>query len=103
MTKEKIFPIPSIPPQLIEAINNDQFAIFFGAGTSMMIGCSSWERLAENLIEKCFTTSKKNELQCSCITYKEREALLKMKDPKKIITICQYILQKNGLNDEFIT
>ena len=82
-TKDRIFPIPSIPLQLIEAINNDQFAIFFGAGTSMMIGCSSWERMAEKLIEKCFTTLKKDDSRFSCITFKEQEALLKMKDPKK--------------------
>ena len=72
-TKERIFPIPPIPPQLIEAINNEQFAIFFGAGTSMMIGCSSWERMAEKLIEKCFTTPKKDDPQYSCITFKEQE------------------------------
>jgi len=102
-TKDRIFPIPSIPLQLIEAINNDQFAIFFGAGTSMMIGCSSWERMAEKLIEKCFTTPKKDDPQYSCITFKEQEALLKMKDPKKIITICQYILHKNGSEEEFFS
>ncbi|WAC04298.1 MAG: SIR2 family protein [Methanoregula sp.] len=99
--KEKIYPNPPIPPQLIEAINNNQFAIFFGAGTSMMIGCSSWERMAEKLIERCFTTPKKDDSRSTCITYKEQEALLKMKDPKKIITICQYILHKNGSEKEF--
>jgi len=101
MSKQRIVPIPSIPPQLIEAINNDQLAIFFGAGTSMLIGCSNWEKLASDLIEKCFTTNKNGETGLTCINYKERETLSKMKDPKKIITICQYILESNGSRDEF--
>lgn len=101
MSKQGIVPIPKIRPQLIEAINNDQLAIFFGAGTSMMIGCSSWEKLASDLIEKCFITNKNGETGLTCINYKERETLSKMKDPKKIITICQYVLESNGSRDEF--
>lgn len=101
MTDEKIVPTPSLRPQIIEAINNGQFAIFFGAGISMLIGCSSWDRLAENLIEKCFTTPKNDDSSKCCITFKEKEALQKMVNPKKIITICQYILNKNGFSDEF--
>jgi hypothetical protein len=103
MTDPAIVPIPQIPPQIIEAINNNQLAIFFGAGTSMLIGCSSWGRLAENLVEKCFTTQKKGNPQVSCINFKERDALLKMQDPKKIITICQYVLQNNESDNIFYT
>jgi hypothetical protein len=95
MTDPVIVPIPRIPPQILEAINNNELAIFFGAGTSRLIGCSSWDRLAENLIEKCFTTQKKGSPTSTCINFKERDALLKMQDPKKIITICQYVLHNN--------
>jgi hypothetical protein len=101
MTKQDIVPIPQIPPQLIEAINNNQFAIFFGAGTSMLIGCGSWETLAKNLVEQCFTTPKKEKSSITCINFKEREALLRMQDPKKIITICQYVLHNNDSDGLF--
>jgi hypothetical protein len=101
MSSQKIALIPQIPLQLIDAINNDQFAIFFGSGTSQLIGCSSWDELARALIETCFTTLKKDSTTITCINYKEQDALLQMKDPKKIITICQSILLKNDKKIEF--
>lgn len=97
----KIFPIPPVPQQIIDAINNDKFAIFFGAGASIMIGCSSWNQMAKKLVEKCYRSQKKNSPERTCITYKEKEALLQMKEPKKIITICQHILEINGLKEDF--
>jgi len=103
MTPKEIIQNPKLPPQIIEAINNDKFAIFFGAGASRLIGCSSWKQLAEKLIERCYKTPKKNDTKSFCINFKEREDLLEMKDPKKIITICQHILNKNlGSDDDFI-
>jgi len=101
MTSGRIVPIPPLPPQIIESINNGQFATFFGAGVSRLIGCSSWERLAENLIEKCFITPKKDDALKCCISFKEKEVLQKMGNPKKIITICRYILVKNDYSDKF--
>lgn len=101
MTNEKIPSIPDLPPEIIEAINSKRLAIFIGAGVSAIIGCEDWRRLAENLIEKCFKTPKSANKDSKCINFRERESLLQMNDPKKIITICKYILEKNGAKKEF--
>ncbi|MFA4825765.1 MAG: SIR2 family protein [Methanoregula sp.] len=101
MTNEKIPFIPELPLEIKEAINNQNFVIFLGAGASSIIGCKDWEHLAENLVEKCFKTPKLGNIDSKCINFKERESLLQIKDPKKIITICKHILEKNEALKEF--
>lgn len=92
MANDKIIPIPKLPEQIIDAVNRDTLAIFIGAGVSRIIGCASWEKLANDLIESCFSNS--------CINFKEKETLHTY-DPKKSITICKFILTENGLESEF--
>jgi len=101
MTDERIPVIPNLPSEVKAAIDNKQLAVFIGAGASAIIGCDNWRRLAENLVEKCFETPKLDDKNQKCINYKVRESLLQINDPKKIITICKYILEKNVNRDEF--
>ena len=54
MANDKIIPIPKLPEQIIDAVNRDTLAIFIGAGVSRIIGCASWEKLANDLIESVF-------------------------------------------------
>lgn len=85
MTKE-IELIPDIQKEIIEAINQNKLVIFLGAGVSRVIGCKGWDDLATSLVDLCF--NKK------LIIFKEKEGILRLKDNKKIISICHYILKK---------
>lgn len=58
-----------------------------------MIGCKSWKEIAASLVDKCF--------ELKCINFKERESILSISDPKKIITICYNILCNKGHKDVF--
>lgn len=99
MTDKKIYKIPPLPPEILEAVNKDNLTIFIGAGVSRLVGCIGWDQLGQNLVNKCFST--KREDGSSCINYKEKETLSKNKDHKKTITICHQILKKNGFEDAF--
>ncbi len=83
---------PNIPQSILRAIEEDNLAIFIGAGVSQVIGCWSWEKLAVALIEKCYEEK--------CINYRQKQILSNYNDCKKIITICRNLLKENGrLND----
>ena len=97
---EKIELLPNVPPKIKEAVNNDKLVVFIGAGVSRLIGCESWRKLADNLIDICYKTKNKNHI-CTCINFKEKENLSQEKDHKKIITICHYILKENNLEEVF--
>ncbi len=71
-----------------------------GAGVSRIIGCESWNDLAKRLVKRCFITKKPDG--SPCISFKEKEKLLIEKNNKKVITICQYILENNGFENLFI-
>jgi len=55
----EIYPIPSIPSGLREAIWNEKIVIFIGAGASRIIGCPGWKELADHL--ETWHLSKKDE------------------------------------------
>ena len=84
---EKISPLPEIPLQIREAINQKKLVIFLGAGASRIIGCKGWGELSSELLSLCFKEGY--------INFKEKESLLKIKDNKKLISICRYLLEKN--------
>ena len=88
-----IHPTPTIPQEIVNAVNNDKLVVFIGAGVSRSIGCASWEGLAQNLVTLCSKTKGRDG--SFCINYKQKETLSRYHDPKKIITICHQILQKN--------
>jgi len=50
---KNILPIPEVPPEIFEAVNNDKLAIFIGAGVSRLVGCIGWDQLAKELIDRC--------------------------------------------------
>ncbi len=81
--------LPSIPNELKEILLNtdkddNRLAIFFGNGISRLYGSPSWESLAEKLIDCCVKEEK--------INYLDSEILKKEQDLKKVITICEKLL-----------
>ncbi len=86
-----IKPLPDLPPQIIEASENRSLAIFIGAGMSRFMGCTSWGKLAENLLDKCESVGLINNF--------EHTVLSQSGDFKKTITICNQLL---GNDDRFI-
>ena len=84
--------IPDIPKEIKDAINNNNLAIFIGAGVSRLVGCKSWQDLAHNLLELC---RDKGLLQ-----FVEYNALAKDSDNKKLISIA-YGLLKQGYESDF--
>lgn len=101
MQNLQILPIPRLPPDIVNAINNGELAVFIGAGASMSIGCKSWKEMAESLIFTCYLTPKKSDNTQMCVNDQVREALLRMADLKKVITICYNILKDNDNEEEF--
>ncbi len=84
--KDKIEFVPDCPTAIIDAVNNDKFALFIGAGISRLIGCIGWDKLAKNLINRCYGDG--------IINFKEKESLSKLNDQRKIITIAFKMLSK---------
>jgi hypothetical protein len=82
--RERILPLPPLPPEIKAAVNQNELVIFIGAGVSRIIGCKSWSELANELVEACFDKG--------CINFKEKETLRKEMNQKKKISICQHIL-----------
>jgi hypothetical protein len=94
-----IHEIPELPKEIKEAVNNNRLAVFVGAGVSRLIGCIGWDQLAYNLVNRCFSTKKKDG--SGLINFKEKETLIQEKDHKKTITKCYYLLKKNGSENIF--
>jgi uncharacterized protein (DUF2132 family) len=61
-----IYKIPPIPKEISEAVNNEYLAIFIGAGVSRLIGCMGWDQLAQNLVNRCFSTKKEDSSLWKC-------------------------------------
>jgi hypothetical protein len=99
MTDNRIHSIPPLPKEIVDAVNNDKLAIFIGAGVSRLIGCMGWGKLAQNLVNRCFSTKKEDG--SPCINFKEKDTLSRFPDHKKTITICYSILKQNGFEDIF--
>lgn len=93
--------IPPVRKEIVEAVNNETLAVFIGAGGSRLIGCMGWDQLAQNLVNRCFSSKKKDGSGSTCINFKEKEVLIQNKDHKKTITICYHILKKNDFEDIF--
>ncbi|MGA1863252.1 SIR2 family protein [Deferribacter thermophilus] len=91
MNYNKILPIPKVPQEIIDAVNDGKLAVFIGAGVSRLLGSASWDELAYNLIKTCF--------EKKLINYRESDSLKQLKDPKKIITICYHLLKESN-NEE---
>jgi hypothetical protein len=99
MNDIRIEKIPPLPNEIKEAVDNDNLAVFVGAGVSRIVGCDGWNQLAKNLVDKCFRLNKSNSEPC--INYKERDFLINDYDHKKPITICYSLLKENNYEEEF--
>ena len=97
---QEIHPIPTVPEEIINAVNENRLAVFIGTGVSQLIGCKGWDQLAKYLIERCYKLC--NNEGRKCLNYKERENLCNIYDNKKTITICKTILIQNGYGDIFL-
>lgn len=91
----KILEEPGVPPQLLEKINDEKLCFFLGSGVSKLIGCKGWKETASILIEKCY--------QLGCISFKKKDSILKIDNPKKVITICYNLLCKSNHEKEFFS
>lgn len=94
----EILPIPPLPKQILEAVNNNRLAVFIGAGVSRLIGCKGWDELAKTLIKRCYTTRKPDG--STLINFKEMESLSLITDHKRTITICRRILGEDSFLEE---
>jgi len=88
-----IHKIPSLPQEIVEAVNNHNLSILLGAGVSRLVGCPGWIRLAEHFVDKCY--------EVHCINYKQKFYLLQNNNKKKVITICYHLLKNNNHEKEF--
>jgi hypothetical protein len=93
---QKIIPVPE---EIVTAVNENNLAVFIGAGVSRIVGCMGWDELAKRLIDLCFKLKKEDG--STCINYKEKDRLLNERDHKKTITICYNILKSNGHEETF--
>lgn len=99
----EIQPLPKVLEEIKQANNDKKLAVFIGAGISRFLDCSSWNSLAQNLINRCEKEGLINHL--------EKDTLSKNNDMKKLITICNSLLKnddrfmeemKKSLNDEVV-
>lgn len=99
MADDEILLIPTLPEEIVHAVNTGTLAIFVGAGVSRLLGCHSWPQLAANLVERCFVEKRPDK--STLITFKEKEFLLK-ENPKKTITVCKGLLETFNRADAYI-
>lgn len=98
-----ILEIPELPPQIKRAAEIGELVIFIGAGMSYELGCSDWNGLAKNLIERCENTlGEKEPLLNNFEATQLRNMLNQSGNSKKAITICNDILSQSGKDKLFL-
>jgi len=65
---------------IYDAIDEDSFCIFIGAGVSRLLGCSSWDQLCVSIIDEC---NLKGWLPTPV-----RDKYVKESDIKRVLNIC---------------
>ena len=80
--ESKILEIPELPPEIQDALENRELAVFLGAGVSRVMGLPGWEKLSNILIDECLKSKIIDDNTSKSI--KENE-----EDPKKIISFCE--------------
>ncbi|MEN6519091.1 MAG: hypothetical protein ABFC38_13085 [Methanospirillum sp.] len=63
--RAELDPLPDIPPEIIEAVNQNRLAVFIGAGASRIMGYPDWPTLAEMVIDACRKYVEQNSLDAS--------------------------------------
>lgn len=77
----------AIPPDLKDAIKNENVVIFIGAGVSISLGYPSWQDLAYEAINLL--------LKYGYINNFEKDRLFQISDPKEVLTIFENICPRN--------
>ena len=88
LNKTEIPEIPEIPPPILEAASNGKLVVFIGAGVSRLLGCPSWQELAEKCLKYLYDQKY--------ISYLEYEYLKRL-DPRKLLSICKNFCKKKNL------
>jgi len=78
---------PPIPEEVLEAAKDGRLVLFIGAGASMMVGMPSWGGLASAALNSL--------VEQGYIDYAELDQL-KTLDPKKQLSIADFISQEHG-------
>lgn len=47
---DNLYEIPRLPPEVVEAAEDGRLVIFIGAGASRLMGCPSWDGLADGVL-----------------------------------------------------
>jgi len=84
--------IPSVPDPIIESVSRGKLILFIGAGVSRIIGCPSWKDFAVRFLKYLY--EKRN------INFHEFENL-KQLEPKKLLSICNQICNKQSIVPDF--
>ena len=80
-------PIPTLPEELKQAALDGTLVIFVGAGASRLLGCPSWDGLADLVLESL--------AKVEIITYGDVERL-KYLEARKKLSIAHQIASENG-------
>jgi len=68
---------PSLPDGIIEAYNNKRLVVFVGAGISRLMGCNSWDDMANKLLEKVCKPAIANQIRESSLDSKAKITIAK--------------------------
>jgi len=85
--------MPNPPVEIYNAIDNDSFCIFIGAGVSRLLGCSSWYELCTDIIDEC--------LSKGWISQPVRDAYVNDEDKKRVLNKCYIKFDKFGEIDRY--
>lgn len=72
---------------IYDAIDDDSFCIFIGAGVSRLLGCSSWDQLCISIIDECNLKG--------WLSNPVRDEYVKDSDKKRVLNICYYKFVRN--------
>lgn len=98
MSDNLILPIPLIPKEIKNAVDNKSLAVFAGAGVSRVMGCLGWDDLAKRLVKRCASIKVEGSPH---LNSRGVDILDRYNDHKKTITICYNIMKKNGCEKDF--
>lgn len=80
-------PVPPVPEEIIRAANEANLVIFVGAGVSRLMGCPSWDQLADACLRQL--------AEKGTITFGDVEQLGHL-DAKKKLTIALQVAESEG-------
>jgi len=85
--------VPKVPEDILQRAREGKLCFFLGSGLSKLLGCKGWKDLSNNLTEMCF--------ERNYINFRQKESIMAINEPKKIITICRNIFRDNHHENDF--